>query len=84
MVICHFPPFNPNTQFLLNMEEAKKFCMDWEARRLNLPYATDGVVLKIDKFNHQITAGATQKAPRWAIALKFPAEEAPTKLTKLT
>jgi DNA ligase (NAD+) len=49
-----------------------------------LPYATDGVVVKLDDLRLQADAGFTQKAPRWAIALKYPAEEAPSKLLRLT
>jgi len=48
-----------------------------------LDYATDGIVVKIDKFEIQNLLGATNKAPRWAIAVKYPAEEKATKLKKL-
>ena len=60
------------------------FCSNWESGRHSLPYATDGVVIKVENFKMQETLGITQKAPKWAIALKYPAEEAPTQLTKLT
>ncbi len=75
---------NPNTRNLNSLKEVKDFLTKWEQKRIDLPYATDGVVIKINDFNLQRILGATQKAPRWAIALKFPAEEAPTKLIKLT
>ena len=51
--------------------------------RHELPYATDGVVVKLDNLQLQDEAGFTQKAPRWAIALKYPAEEAPTRLLRV-
>ncbi len=75
---------NPHNKLLENLHEAKDFFSDWETDRQTLPYATDGVVLKVNTFELQTKVGFTQKAPRWAIALKYPAEEAPSKLIKLT
>ena len=60
------------------------FCARWEEARRELPYATDGVVVKLNDLRLQDTAGFTQKAPRWAIALKYAAEEAPSRLLRLT
>ncbi len=74
---------NPNAKCFNHLEEVKEFCQYWEVHRKELPYATDGVVVKTDRFDLQEIAGSTQKAPRWAIALKFPAEESPTELKKL-
>ena len=59
------------------------FCAEWEERRRELEYATDGVVVKLDDLRLQDEAGFTQKAPRWAIALKYAAEEAPSRLLRL-
>ncbi len=75
---------NPNAQLINNYQSITEFCNTWEIERKNLPYATDGVVIKINKFDLQNQLGFTQKAPRWAIALKYPAEEGPTKLKKLS
>ncbi|WP_269622016.1 NAD-dependent DNA ligase LigA [Prochlorococcus marinus] len=75
---------NPNTKTSPDLEEVKDFCNLWEIRRQTLPYTTDGIVIKLESFEQQKTLGVTNKAPRWAIALKFPAEESPTQLTKLT
>ena len=75
---------NPNIKFAETLKEVQDFCSNWESGRHSLPYATDGVVIKIENFEMQDTLGITQKAPKWAIALKYPAEEAPTQLTKLT
>ena len=54
------------------------FCDRWSIERQNLPYMTDGVVVKLNSLALQTQLGFTQKFPRWAIALKYPAEEAPT------
>ena len=75
---------NPNAALLPDLEAVERFFSDWDTRRHDLNYATDGVVVKLDDLRLQDTAGFTQKAPRWAIALKYPAEEAPSRLLKLT
>ena len=75
---------NPNTKLLQNLYEAKVFFSKWETERQKLPYETDGIVIKLNEFSLQQKAGFTQKAPRWAIALKYPAVEVPSKLIKLT
>ncbi len=61
----------------------KTLCDFWEQDRRDLPHATDGVVAKIDDLRLQGEAGFTQKAARWAIALKYDAEEAPSRLLRL-
>jgi DNA ligase (NAD+) len=50
----------------------------WATRRLELPYETDGVVIKLDRFSQRRALGTTAKFPRWAIAFKFPADQATT------
>ena len=75
---------NPHSELFANIKQITKFINKWEKDRHNLPYATDGVVIKINDLKSQAILGFTQKAPRWAIALKHPAEEAPSKLLKLT
>jgi len=75
---------NPNTALLPDISAAKGFCAAWDSKRHQLSYATDGVVLKLNELKLQDLAGSTQKAPRWAIALKFAAEEAPSKLLRLS
>jgi DNA ligase (NAD+) len=74
---------NPNAERLEGIAAVEAFCTRWEAERRALPYATDGVVVKLDDLRLQEEAGVTQKAPRWAIALKFAAEEAPSRLLRL-
>ncbi|MCS5700307.1 NAD-dependent DNA ligase LigA [Cyanobium sp. FGCU-52] len=66
-----------------DLAAVEAFCAEWEERRRTLPYATDGVVVKLDDLRLQAEAGFTQKAPRWAIALKYAAEEAPSRLLRL-
>ena len=75
---------NPNAALMSSFEEVGALFGKWELDRHQLPYATDGVVVKVNKFSLQEELGFTQKAPRWAIALKYPAEEVPSKLLKLT
>ena len=74
---------NPNRELGADLSAIQSFCDRWEQQRHNLPYATDGVVVKLNDLRLQDDAGFTQKAPRWAIALKYPAEEAPTKLLRV-
>ena len=74
---------NPNAELLPTLGAVEGFFAAWEERRHGLPYATDGVVVKLDDLRLQEDAGFTQKAPRWAIALKYAAEEAPSRLRRL-
>ena len=73
-------PVNPETVVLPSLDEAIEHCLAWQPRRHDLPYEIDGVVIKIDDLDRQRALGATAKAPRWAIAYKFPPEERTTKL----
>ncbi len=77
--------FKVNTTYATtkNLNEAISYYKYWEIKKNSLDYATDGIVVKIDKFDIQSILGATNKAPRWAIAVKYPAEEKATKLRKL-
>ncbi len=75
---------NPHAALIENLDKINLFTNKWEAERHQLPYATDGLVVKVNDFKLQLVAGFTQKAPRWAIAMKFPAEEAPSKLIRLS
>ena len=75
---------NPNAALLPDLAAVETFFAQWDTGRRQLPYATDGVVVKLNDLRLQDAAGFTQKAPRWAIALKYPAEEAPSKLLRLS
>ncbi|MEO0757036.1 MAG: NAD-dependent DNA ligase LigA [Cyanobacteria bacterium J06648_16] len=75
---------NPNRALCGTSDAVAGFYNRWETERETLPYLTDGVVVKLNDFGLQQRLGFTQKFPRWAIALKYPAEEVPTTLTGLT
>ena len=60
--------------------EIERFIAYWDSERKNLPYATDGVVIKVNSYAHQRQLGSTAKAPRWAVAYKFQAERALTRV----
>ena len=76
-------PVNPNAALLPSLAAVEGFFAQWEDERRTLEYATDGVVVKLNDLRLQEDAGFTQKAPRWAIALKYAAEEAPSRLLRL-
>jgi DNA ligase (NAD+) len=69
---------NPNRALCQTADEVAAFYDRWSTARHDLPYLTDGVVVKLNEFSLQRQLGFTQKFPRWAIALKYPAEEVPT------
>ncbi len=65
-------------------DEVKQFVEDWDVKRHDLPYETDGVVVKVNSLRHQDELGYTAKAPRWAMAYKFKAEQVSTVLNEIT
>jgi DNA ligase (NAD+) len=67
-----------------NLEEVFEFIDYWDVHRHNLPYETDGVVIKVNDFQHQEELGFTAKSPRWAIAYKFKSEQVSTKLNSIS
>ena len=71
---------NPNIRLCKNVDEAIEYCKEWENKRFELDYATDGVVIKVNSFAIQNDMGFTARAPKWATAFKFPPEEAVTTL----
>lgn len=73
-----------NHKLCHSIAEISEYYQYWDTERLNSPYMTDGVVVKLNTFRLQEQLGFTQKFPRWAIALKYPAEEAPTRVEKIT
>ncbi len=73
-----------NHKLCHSIAEVAEYYQYWDTERLNSPYMTDGVVVKLNTFKLQEQLGFTQKFPRWAIALKYPAEEAPTRVEKIT
>jgi len=75
---------NENSKLLKDFDELDKYCQFWEKERKNIDYETDGIVFKVNNIYLQKILGFTQKAPRWSIALKFPAEEVSTKIKDLS
>ncbi len=75
---------NPNRQRCESAAAVSRYYNHWERARHDLPYLTDGVVVKLNSFELQDRLGFTNKFPRWAIALKYPAEEVPTTLENVT
>ncbi len=73
-------PVNPERALVHGMEEVLAFCQRWEEHRHDLEYEIDGVVVKVNLLDLQRQLGATSRAPRWAIAYKFPPEERTTEL----
>ncbi len=66
-----------------DIDEIMDFILDWGVKRFDFPYDTDGIVVKVNEFDIQQKLGSTAKAPRWAMAYKFPAERKLTKLLSL-
>ena len=73
-----------HTKICRSREEIEAYINYWDEERKNLPYATDGVVIKVNSYTHQRTLGSTAKAPRWAVAYKFQAEKALTRLQSVS
>ncbi len=73
-------PVNEHIRRCANMDEVIRYCNEWEELRDTLDYEIDGVVVKIDRRDFQEELGAVANAPRWAIAYKFAAREATTRL----
>jgi DNA ligase (NAD+) len=74
---------NPHRQKCSNLDALLTFIHTWEEKRSTLPYETDGVVAKIDSIEQQERLGWTSKAPRWAIAFKYPARQSSTVLENI-
>jgi len=77
-------PVNPNVRPVASIDEAIAFCEEWERRRDELDYEIDGVAIKVDRFEYQERLGTVARDPRWAVAFKFKAREATTKLEDIT
>ena len=73
-------PVNPEVHLVHGLDEVLDFCARWEQRRHELDYEIDGVVVKVDDLGLQRALGSTSRAPRWAVAYKFPPEERSTTL----
>jgi DNA ligase (NAD+) len=74
---------NPRRKKCPGVDELLEFCREWENKRESLPYEIDGVVVKVDSIRQQQILGWTAKAPRWAIAFKFPAQQRSTTIENI-
>lgn len=77
-------PVNPHTRVCADMNAVQDFCREWAARRTELPYQIDGVVVKVNSIALQQELGAVSRSPRWAIAFKFPAEQVVTRVREIS
>jgi len=68
-------PVNPNIESASTLAQALAYCDRWQQHRHDLDYQIDGVVIKVDRYRHREDLGSTSRAPRWAVAYKFPPEE---------
>ncbi|MFO0965566.1 MAG: NAD-dependent DNA ligase LigA [Gemmataceae bacterium] len=73
-------PVNPNVQVCTTIDQVIDYCHSWEKRLGDLPYETDGLVVKVDDFAQRERLGSTAKSPRWVVAYKFEQEQAITKI----
>ena len=76
-------PVSDKRKVCRSIEEVDEFITYWDTERKNLPFATDGIVIKVNELPYQTELGYTAKAPRWAVAYKFKAEQALTKLLSI-
>ena len=74
---------NPHTKTHSSIKVVVDYCRQWTAQREGIPYDADGIVVKVNSIAQQIELGATAKSPRWAIASKFPAHQAVTKIRSI-
>jgi DNA ligase (NAD+) len=76
-------PAHPEERLCRTLAEVEAYLAEWQEKRPRLPYAIDGVVIKVDSLQQRRELGATAKAPRWAVAYKYPAEERTTELRQI-
>jgi len=76
-------PVNPEVRAVADLEDVYAYCQHWLGHRHDLDYEIDGVVVKVDDLAQREELGSTSKSPRWAIAFKFPPEEATTLLNDI-
>ena len=74
---------NPYTRLCKSMDEVIAYCENWQQKRESLDYEIDGIVVKLNSIVSQKELGATSKSPRWAVAYKFPARQATTRVIKI-
>jgi DNA ligase (NAD+) len=73
----------PESKLFPDVEAVITYCEEWRARKARLPYDVDGMVVKVNRFRDREELGMTEKSPRWAVAYKYPPEEAETKVRRI-
>lgn len=76
-------PVNPNVEAFDDIDQVMQYAMSWEKKLGDLPYETDGLVVKVDDLDQRRRLGTTSKSPRWVTAYKFEQEQAITKLKEI-
>ncbi|MDD4182584.1 MAG: NAD-dependent DNA ligase LigA, partial [Candidatus Omnitrophica bacterium] len=74
---------NPYNKLCKNLDEAIKYCLNWQSKRDSLEYEIDGMVVKVNDYKLREQLAQTLKSPRWAVAYKFPAHQATTQVEKI-
>ena len=80
---AHHFPISEYSRLCLDMDQVREYIREWDTRRKDLPFATDGIVIKVDDLALQARLGYTAKSPRWATAYKFKPEQALTPLLSI-
>jgi len=76
-------PVNPHIESFAEIDAVIAYCESWADRRHDLPYETDGMVIKVDDYGQRRRLGVRSKSPRWTVAYKFAAEQALTRLNAI-
>ncbi len=76
-------PIDFNSKHCQSIKQVIDYCLRWEKQRDSLDYEVDGIVVKVNSFSLRRQLGSTMKSPRWAVAYKFPAHQATTKIAKI-
>jgi DNA ligase (NAD+) len=74
---------NPNSKLCNGLDEAVDYCQAWQEKRKKINYEIDGIVIKVNSLSQQEKLGFTMKSPRWAVAYKYPAQQATTEVLKI-
>lgn len=74
---------NAHSKLCASLDEAVRYCKEWDKKRGKLTYDIDGIVIKVNEFSQQKELGFTLKSPRWAVAYKYPAQQATTEVLKI-
>ncbi|MCP4363698.1 MAG: NAD-dependent DNA ligase LigA [Planctomycetes bacterium] len=74
---------SPHNRLCSDLDDVYTYCEEWRIKRAELPFETDGIVIKVNSFDKRKKLGATSKAPRWMVAYKYPPEQAVTRVQEI-